>query len=65
MEPHEIPLVRYVVFACVSEVKTIGEDVFVHFEGSRESIVLGPGYAKGDLVKITFEKQEPTDAQPK
>lgn len=59
------PIVRHVVFANVKEVKVIGEDHYIHFEGSRESIVLGPGYAVGDVVKITFEKQEPIDAQPK
>lgn len=42
---------------------------FIHFEGSRELIFFGmeqPRLAKGDIVKITFEKQEPTtDAIPK
>lgn len=64
MEPSQKPgKINYVVYAPVEKVEKVGDNYFVQFCGSRESLILGPGFAKGDMVKITFEKQEPTDAQ--
>lgn len=40
---------------------------FVLFVGSYEKLFFGyekPEFAKGDMVKITFTKQEPVDASP-
>lgn len=57
--------VKHVIFANVNSTKEVDGQFFVHFVGSYESILLGPGYAVGDVVKITFEKQEPINEHPK
>lgn len=59
MEPIEAK-VRYVVNTHVVSVNDIKGAFYYHFDGSRESIYLGPVqyFKPGDKVRITFERIE-------
>lgn len=54
MEPFKEKIVHVISNVVVETAK----DGFFHFEGSRESIYLGPDcdFKVGDKVKITFER---------
>lgn len=51
--------VKIVVTTSVIAIKQIDNNWFYHFDGSRESINLGPDkhFEEGDVVRITFEKE--------
>lgn len=53
--------IKHVVVTTVESVRQMPDGLYVHFEGSRESIrfVSENAFKAGDQVKITFEKVQP------
>lgn len=57
IESSSEPLVRYITHTVVLAVRQQPEGNYIHFEGSRESILLDDcPFQPGDQIKITFEK---------
>lgn len=49
--------VRHIIYTRVQNIKPCLEGDWIHFEGSRESMLFPTrSYAVGDEMKITFEK---------
>lgn len=53
---------RYVIFTAVKRMEELAGGWWVQFDGSWESLYFGdekPPFHVGNIIKITFEKQEP------
>ena len=66
MEPPQTQVTVFVIYVRVDHVELHPDGWYVHFDGSWESINLGPDkpFDEGDRVKITFEKVTHAKPQP-